>query len=341
MLLSELSASYHRGSMRRPYYEGPSSDHFDGKQFFGSVKSGRKPFREILRWRIFGKRAAWPAEIPNPAPDPVFAAAAPKSLRVTFIGHATCLIQIEGLNLLVDPVWSDRASPTRFAGPRRSRKPGLALSDLPAIDLVLVTHNHYDHLDPTTLAKLVAAHDPMIVTPLGNDTIIRRVAPKARIIAIDWDETATCGPLSVTAAPVQHWSARGVRDRNAALWSGFILRWGEHAVFLAGDTGYGEGWWAKRARLADRRYDLAVLPIGAYEPRWFMEDAHMMPEEAIAAFEHLHARRALGVHFGTFNLTDEPMAEPQARLQVELLRREIEPEAFRTLEPGKAWTIYL
>jgi L-ascorbate metabolism protein UlaG (beta-lactamase superfamily) len=206
---------------------------------------------------------------------------------------------------------------------------------------VLLSHNHYDHLDVATLRRLVARHDPLIVTPLGNESIIRRAVQKARITAIDWDDTTTCGPLSIAAAPVQHWSARGIGDRNAALWAGFSLRWGEHAAFVAGDTGYGEGWWAKRARLPDRPYDLAVLPIGAYEPRWFMEDAHMTPEEAISAFLQLDVRQALGVHFGTFNLTDEPMAEPQARLQAELMRRQIDPATFRTLEPGQSWTIDL
>lgn len=327
--------------MRSPYYQGPLSDHFDGKKFYGPVKSGVKPLGKLLKWRFLGKRAAWPATVPNPPPDTVMATAEPNTLRLTFIGHATCLIQIEGLNLLIDPVWSDRAGPLRHIGPHRVRKPGLALNELPPIDLVLVSHNHYDHLDTTTLVALVAAHDPLIVTPLGNDTIIRRAAHKARIVTLDWDATTILGPLSISAVPVQHWSARGIGDRNGALWSGFTLLWGEHAAFLAGDSGFGEGWWAKRARLGDRAYDLAVLPIGAYEPRWFMEDAHMMPEEAVTAFQYLNARHALGMHFGTFQLTDEPMDEPQLRLQAELSRLGIDPAVFRTLDPGQAWTINL
>ena len=326
---------------RRPYYDGPVSDHFDGKRFFGPVRSGRHSLFELIRWRLLGQRAVWPRAIPNPDPDPVIAAIDPDRLRVTFIGHATCLVQIAGLNVLIDPIWSKRASPTQFAGPRRVRAPGLAIHDLPPIDLILVSHNHYDHLDTATLAELVALHNPLIITPLGNDKIIRQAVSTARIAVVDWDETAACGLLSVTAVPVQHWSARSLGDQNTALWAGFSLRWGDHAVFLAGDTGYGGGWWAERARLSDRPYDLAVLPIGAYEPRWFMEDAHMMPEEAVAAFEQINARHALGIHFGTFNLTDEPMEEPKARLLAELKRRGINSEIFRTLKPGKSWTIEL
>ncbi|XNY04250.1 MBL fold metallo-hydrolase (plasmid) [Sinorhizobium meliloti] len=323
------------------YYTGPVSDHFDGKRFFGPVRSGRKSLLQILRWRLGGKRAVWPRSVDNPDPDPVLPQAEPGTVRVTMIGHVSCLIQLEGVNLLVDPVWSERASPMRFAGPKRVRKPGLAIDDLPPIDLVLVSHNHYDHLDLKTLRTLVDKHDPVIVTPLGNDVIIRAAIPRARTVALDWDERSDWKHLSVTAVPVQHWSARGFRDRNAALWAGFVLNWREHAIFIAGDTGFGAGWWAQRARRKDRPYDLAILPVGAYEPRWFMEDAHMMPEEAVASFDLLNARHALGCHFGTFNLTDEPVEEPLQRLGQELDRLDIDRARFRTLKPGEAWTVPL
>lgn len=323
------------------YYTGPVSDHFDGKRFFGPVRSGRKSLSQILRWRLGGKRAVWPRSVDNPDPDPVLPQAEPGTVRVTMIGHVSCLIQLEGVNLLVDPVWSERASPMRFAGPKRVRKPGLAIDDLPPIDLVLVSHNHYDHLDLKTLRTLVDKHDPIIVTPLGNDVIIRTAVPRARTVALDWDERSDWQHLSVTAVPVQHWSARGFRDRNAALWAGFVLNWREHAIFIAGDTGFGAGWWAQRARRKDRPYDLAILPVGAYEPRWFMEDAHMMPEEAVASFDLLNARHALGCHFGTFNLTDEPVEEPLQRLGQELDRLVIDRARFRTLKPGEGWTVPL
>lgn len=325
----------------QPYYSGSVSDHFDGKRFFGPVASGRKPLAQLLRWRLLGKRAVWPREVANPAPDPVLLRAEPDTIRVTMIGHVSCLIQIDGINILVDPVWSERASPTSFFGPRRVRKPGIAIDQLPPIDLVLVSHNHYDHLDLKTIARLVDDHAPLIVTPLGNDTIIRKATPTARTLALDWDQRHQWQHLSVTAVPVQHWSARGIRDRNAALWSGFVLRWDRHSLFFAGDTGFGAGWWARRARQDDRPYDLAMVPIGAYEPRWFMEDAHMMPEEAVASVALLNARHALGYHFGTFNLTDEPIEDPVSRLTAELQRLAIDPARFRTLDPGQAWTISL
>ncbi len=323
------------------YYRGPVSDHFDGKRFFGPGRAGQKSLSELLRWRFGTKRALWPKHVDNPPPDPVLARAEPGTVRVTMIGHVTCLVQVEGANILVDPVWSNRASPSRFAGPRRVRKPGLAMDDLPQIDLVLVSHNHYDHLDLDTLNRLVGRHDPLIVTPLGNDAIIRAATPGARTIALDWDQRSDWQHLSITAVPVQHWSARGIRDRNAALWSGFVLNWKEHSIFIAGDTGFGAGWWARRARREDRPYDLAILPIAAYEPVWFMADAHMMPEEAVESFNLLNARHALGCHFGTFNLTDEPFEQPVQRLDQELRRRGIDHARFRTLLPGKAWTIPL
>ena len=323
------------------YYQGPPSDHFDGRRFFGPVPSGRKPLSQLLRWRLFGQRAPWPAQIDNPAPDPVMARAEPGTVRGTMIGHVSCLLQIEGANLLLDPVWSERVSPLSFAGPRRARRPGLRLDALPQIHAVIVSHNHYDHLDLPTLRALVAAHDPLIFTPLGNDTIIRAAIPAARTMVLDWDETATLDRIGITAVPVQHWSARGIRDRNAALWAGFVVRWRQHAVMFAGDTGFGAGWWAKRARQADRPFDLAILPIAAYEPRWFMEDAHMTPEEAVAAFELLDARQAIATHFGTFNLTDEPWDEPARRLAGELDRRGIDAARFRALEPGQALTVPL
>eukprot|EP01035_Chromulina_nebulosa_P019739 gene19739-25671_t len=317
------------------------SDHFDGQKFYGPVPSGRKPLPQLLRWRLAGKRAVWPRRFANPASDPVLPRSEPGTIRVTVIGRVTSLFQIEGVNLLVDPVWSERASPLSFLGPRRARRPGIVIDDLPKIDLVLVSHNHYDHLDLATLKSLVDRHDPLIVTPLGNDTIIRRKVATARTVALDWDQHHQLEPFSITAVPVQHWSARGVRDRNAALWAGFVLRWRNHSLFFAGDTRFGGGWWAKRARQPDRTYDLAMLPIGAYEPRWSMEDSHMMPEEALASFDLLDARYALGCHFGTFNLTDEPVADPTDRLTAELLRRNIDPARFRTLDPGQAWTIRL
>jgi L-ascorbate metabolism protein UlaG (beta-lactamase superfamily) len=260
-------------------------------------------------------------------------------IQLTMIGHVTVLIQTAGMNILTDPVWSMRASPYGWAGPKRVRAPGVALAELPPIDLVLVSHNHYDHLDTATLADLVARFDPLIVTPLGNDSIIRAAAPNARITAIDWDERTGVGPLVIEAEPVNHWSARWTSDRNEALWAGLTIHAPERRIFFNGDSGYAGGWWVDRLMAKHGRFDLSLCPIGAYAPRWFMADAHMDPDEAVAVFKGMGGAATLGYHWGAFQLTDEPINEPAERLAAALAREGIDPARFRTLEPGEGWVV--
>lgn len=251
------------------------------------------------------------------------------------IGHATLLIQIAGLNLLTDPVWSDRASPVAFAGPRRVTAPGVRMEDLPPIDAILLSHNHYDHLDAPTLRALHERHAPLIVTPLGNDAIIRRHIPSGRIEVRDWGEDVAIAPgADVHIVPANHWSSRGLRDRRRALWGGFMLRAGGRLVYFAGDTGYGTGSMSRSMRQRFGRTDLALIPIGAYDPRWFMAAQHTDPEEAIQIMQDLDARFAVGIHWGTFKLTDEPRDDPALRLAAGLADREIEPSSFIAMQPA-------
>lgn len=326
------------------YYSGPVSDHFDGRRFYAPHQAPDKTFIDILRWNLTSKRARWPRHIPNPPAEKPAVRVEEAALQVTMIGHAAVLLQTAGLNILVDPIWSRRASPIPFLGPKRARQPGLKFADLPPIDLVLVTHNHYDHLDMPTLRKLVKRFNPQIVTPLGNDTLIRRSIPAARVTAIDWDQRFTLGSVTVEAEPVQHWSSRWLSDRNEALWAGFTLTTDySRKIFITGDTGYSmpglEGWWAKRAQAKHGAFDLALLPIGAYAPRWFMRDAHMNPAEAVQAFQHLNCAKALAYHYGTFQLTDEAVDEPVQYLSLALSEAGIDPSLFRTLQPGQAWEL--
>ena len=321
------------------YYSGPISDHFDGRQFYGPDHSPAKTLGDILKWNFTSKRARWPRHVPNPAPDLPPERVMGAAMRVTMIGHAAVLIQTAGINMLVDPIWSKRASPFQWLGPKRVRKPGLTYDQLPPIDLVLVTHNHYDHLDTGTLHQLVKRFDPLIVTPLGNDTIIRKSVRSARITTIDWDQTIPALGIDITAEPVQHWSSRWLGDRNQALWAGFTINTGARKIFICGDTGFGQGWWAERAFKKHGIFDLALLPIGAYAPRWFMKDSHMNPEEAVLAFERLQCRHALGYHWGTFQLTDEAIDEPRRFLTESLDVHKIDLGRFRTLAPGEAWNI--
>ena len=320
---------------RNRYYAGPPSAHFDGLRFLnpaGEPETDRN-LRDLLHWRRTAPNTVWPTSVPV---SPIVPDARVTGLRVTMIGHATLLIQIGGLNLLTDPVWSERASPLRFAGPRRVTAPGVAIDDLPPIDAILLSHNHYDHLDIATLKRLTARHDPLIVTPLGNDSIIHRHIPKARVVTGDWyDRFAITADVEAHIVPALHWSSRGPGDRRMALWGGFMLRAQGLLLYFAGDTGYGTGAIFRDLRERFGPTDLALLPIGAYDPRWFMSAQHTDPEEAIQIMLDLEARAAIGMHWGTFKLTDEPRDDPALRLTAGLAARGIAADRFVALRPAE------
>jgi len=322
---------------RNPYYCGPVSDHFDGVRFFNPSGPRGRSLGDLARWQFNGERVRWPPARPNRFRDRPPERVTGHRLRASFVGHATVLLQLSGLNVLTDPVWSRRVSPFRSLGPSRVAEPGIAFPDLPPIDLVLLSHNHYDHMDVATLKRLFARDRPRIVTPLGNDTILARYGIAAE--AHDWGDTVAIEEdAAVTLLPAQHWSARWLRDRSMALWSGFALRTPAGNVYFAGDTGFADGVLFERAREAGP-FRLALLPIGAYEPRWFMRHQHMDPEEAVQAFRLLGAEHALGIHFGTFQLTDEGIDAPVEALAEALAREGIPPKRFRALGIGEAWEV--
>jgi L-ascorbate metabolism protein UlaG (beta-lactamase superfamily) len=218
------------------------------------------------------------------------------------VGHASWLVQTAGHNLLLDPVWSQRVSPFRRARPKRVNDPGIAFADLPPIDVVLVSHAHYDHLDVPTLSRLAAAHRPRVITPLGNDTIIRNHDASIAAEAYDWDQRVKIGDsVAVTPVPARHWSARNLSDRNMSLWGSFVIEGPAGCIYFVADSGYGDGAYFRRARDRHGPFKLAILPIGAYEPRWFMRDMHMNPAEAVQALLDCRAETALASHFGTFS----------------------------------------
>lgn len=321
---------------RNPYYTGPASDHFDGLRFFNPGGVAPLGFRSLLKWQFDGERQRWPASVPAVTAKP---AAQRQDLSVTMVGHATLLIQTAGVNILTDPVWSDRASPIAFAGPRRVTAPGIPFDALPRIDLVLLSHNHYDHLDLTTLRRLHQAHAPVIVTPLGNDAIIRSAVPDASVVTADWGSCHRFGPLDIHFEPCHHWSARGARDRSMALWAAFVIAGPAGKILHVGDTGFDEGRPYRDLPAKHGALRLAILPIGAYEPRWFMRGQHQNPEEAVQGLILSGAAWAIGHHWGVFQLTNEAHDAPLTALSAALAGNSIAPGRFRTPGPGECWDI--
>jgi N-acyl-phosphatidylethanolamine-hydrolysing phospholipase D len=255
---------------------------------------------------------------------------------VTWIGHATLLVQMDHVTFLTDPTWSDRASPVAFAGPRRFVPPGLAIEHLPPIDFVVVSHNHYDHLD---LASLTALADRDAATrffvPLGNGALLRDNGV-TNVAELDWGESREHRGVQVFCLPAQHWSKRGLGDDNEALWSSWAVVGPERRFFFAGDTGYFDGF----ARIAEvfGSFDLAAVPIGAYEPVAMMQASHMNPEQAVRAALDVRARRTLAMHYGTFDLSDEPLDDPPRRFRAAAEQQGLGSEAAWVLRIGEMRT---
>jgi L-ascorbate metabolism protein UlaG (beta-lactamase superfamily) len=323
----------------RRYHDGPPTDHFDGTRVFNPGGPIGKGLLDVIQWRLETEPAEWPETVPLTSADKPPQRVEGTAIRASFVGHATVLIQTAGLNILTDPIWSERAFMVDWAGPRRVTPPGIAFEDLPPIDLVVVTHNHYDHLDLPTLLRLQQAHDPIVVVALGNDAVLLGAAPSLKVRTLDWWESVDLGAgRRVHAVPVYHWSRRTAFDRNKALWSGFVIETRGGNVYVAGDTGFWDGAYFREAAERFGAMRLAVLPVGAYEPRWFMKDQHVNPAEAVQVHRLLKARTSLGVHLRTFQLTDEAITQPELELAAALREQGVPPERFLTLPAGGVWS---
>lgn len=304
--------------------------HFDGKQFLFPGDTSRPGLREILKWKLTSQAKPWAA------PEPVVARPAPpapaEGMTVTWIGHSSFLVQTPQLALLIDPVFSERASPFARLGPKRAVGPGVAFASLPRLDAVLVSHDHYDHCDVAALKQLARDHRAVLVTPLGYGPLLGSLGFRDHV-QLDWWQEQSLAGGSVRLVPSRHWCRRLPWDTNRRLWGGFVLRAAGRMLYFVGDSGYQVDLF-KEIRTRCGAPDIALIPIGAYEPRWFMADAHMNPAEAVQVHLDVAARQSIGMHWGTFQLTDEPRLEPVEHLASASAEKGLKAGEFVVLPPG-------
>jgi L-ascorbate metabolism protein UlaG (beta-lactamase superfamily) len=291
----------------------PFPKHFDGKRFFNPGAPQASGFLKALRWKLTTRSepgAPFVFDVKPSQPPPSVEA---NELRITLINHSTLLLQQGGVHILTDPIWSRRASPFTWIGPSRRREPGVRWEDLPRIDIVLISHNHYDHLDLATLRRLAQREQSQFIVPTGVARLLRsqNIGP---VQELDWGESLPLAGTTVHSVPALHFSARGMFDRNRTLWCGYAIETGARIIYFAGDTAFGTHFGQIRERFGAPR--LALLPIGAYEPRWFMSPVHMGPDEAVRAHQILDAQTSIAIHHGTFQLADEGIDTPKRLLRV-------------------------
>jgi len=311
----------------------------DGKRYVLEGHRGEGSFGDLLKWQMEGKRARWPRRVENPGHAPPQQRVEGAVLKATWVGHSTVLLQTAGLNILTDPFLSTRASPVPFAGPKRVRPAALNAETLPLIDLILLSHNHYDHMDLPALRRIARHHKPHVVTPHGNARWVRRAASSFTIDELGWGEHLDHKGLRIHVTPALHWSKRGFFDANTALWGAFVVEAPGGPIYFAADTGFGTGSTFAEVRERFGAPRLSLLPIGAYEPRWFMHPQHMNPEESVRAHKILESRASLAIHHGTIQLTDEAIDAPVAALMDALTQHSVDPARFLVPDAGETLTI--
>jgi len=305
--------------------------HFDGKRFYNPDAAQAPGLLDVFRWKFTSRPERSPSVISDVEPSIPPRRVEGSGLRTTLVNHSTVLLQQRGSNILTDPIWSERASPLSWAGPRRRRQPGVSWENLPSIDVVLISHNHYDHLDLPTLRRLAGRGESTLIVPAGGAGLLRseNIGP---VCELDWGEALSLPGFTIHCVPALHFSSRGIHDRNKTLWCGYVIECQGRLVYFAGDTGFGRHFGQIREKFGSP--DLALLPIGAYEPRWFMSPVHMGPDEAVRAHEILAAKTSIAIHHGTFQLADEGIDTPTKQL------RECAPgNSFLVLDNGQSVTI--
>jgi L-ascorbate metabolism protein UlaG (beta-lactamase superfamily) len=308
----------------------PRSDHFNGKTFFNPGEASDRGLRDVIKWKMTSKAVPWPRHIavhPRPLPP----APVGEGVCATWVGHSTFLLRTSACTVLTDPMFSGVAGPLSWLGARRAAPPALDIEAVPRVDLILLSHDHYDHCDLPSLRRLARRDNPVAIAPLGHRALLEG-AGVCNVVELDWWQSDASVPgVVVTLVPARHWTRRGPFGTNKRLWGGFMVRMGGRLVYFAGDTGYEEGLFSEIGRRSGPP-DLSLLPIGAYEPRWFMKDAHMNPAEAVRVHRDVGARRSLAMHWGTFQLTDEGRDQPVRDLEA----ARAPSDDFRVLDLGQS-----
>jgi L-ascorbate metabolism protein UlaG (beta-lactamase superfamily) len=306
------------------------------QRFLNPTGTEPKGAIDLMKWVFLEKKAQWPRWIENSCKATLKENLQGKDLNCVMVNHATLLLQLPEGNLLTDPVFSKRTSPFQWAGPARHRAPGLGLNQLPPIHTVLLSHNHYDHMDLNSLRSLWKKHDPVFLMPLMNSHFLKEAGIQSdKIHELNWwQDFKFDSGFRVVLTPAQHWSSRGPRDRNQALWGGFWIENSHRKIFFAGDTGYADHFHQIQKKLGSPA--LSLMPIGAYEPRWFMRDQHMNPEDAVQAHLDLQSELSLGIHWGTWQLTNEGFEDPLQALQLAKSKFSLLDSSFRPLSNGES-----
>jgi N-acyl-phosphatidylethanolamine-hydrolysing phospholipase D len=358
VLLSVFISLTGCGTRVNPYYNSAKPHHTPEGFKNNYSDTVEKPIGDFLRWSWQRHTNGLPPAPQTPTPevkaDVAFIRANAKANgqggntavmqpAITWVGHATMLVQAGGLNVFTDPVFSLRASPVQFAGPKRAQPPGLAIADLPKIDVVLISHNHYDHLDVDSIKALVNQGwaEPLFIVPLGLKDWFNKLGV-THVKELDWWDSVTEKGVEFNFTPVQHWSARGLGDRSQTLWGGWAVLGADFHWYFSGDTGYSQDFVDTQKRFAARQtaalgggFDIALIAVGAYEPRWFMKEQHVNPAEAVQIHQDLKAKRSVGVHWGTFELTDEPLDQPPKDLAAARTAAQVADEAFFLMAVGE------
>jgi L-ascorbate metabolism protein UlaG (beta-lactamase superfamily) len=315
------------------------SDHFDGRKFFNP--ESEHTFKDMLKWMFQMKKVDWPKwvnDLQQPSPPKYIGS---NHLRVTYINHATILIQMEGINILTDPIWSMQAGPFSWLGVKRVRWPGIKIEDLPRIDYILISHSHYDHLDIPTLKKLKKLFNPKVLTGLGLKKLLLSIG-FTNVEERDWQQEYDTenNNIQITFVPSLHSSGRGLFDKNKSLWGGFVIqtKTGKR-IYFAGDTGYGE--FIENIKKKFNSFDLAIFPIGSYQARWFMKNQHMNPDDAVKAHKFLNVKQSIGMHYATFAEHPEQTIDAHEKdLKKALQVNGIPEPEFRILGFGEGLDVY-